>query len=215
MDRAEYVERMVRLPQFQHFGISPAWRPGEKDVDGFVVDEVVRQFHDPRVPHDGGKRVRQMRAAWSYAQRASESRLPGVEDILRIGHYVEPELNSELFFRSENVYIGDSRGAPPRQVGMMIASLAVRLHQSLPLGAATMFPGEWRGLWESLEDPVMPGFFYMVSRISTVDDWYVAFEAVHPFSDGNGRSGKVLHNSLSGTLEDPVLVSDYFKGGNP
>lgn len=36
-----------------------------------------------------------------------------------------------------------------------------------------------------------------------------------PFADGNGRTGKILHNWLLGTLNDPVLVTDYFGGGNP
>jgi fido (protein-threonine AMPylation protein) len=51
--------------------------------------------------------------------------------------------------------------------------------------------------------------------VDTVDEWYLAFEWIHPFRDGNGRTGKVLHNWLNGTLDDPVLVSDYFGAGNP
>lgn len=47
------------------------------------------------------------------------------------------------------------------------------------------------------------------------DEFYVEFEKIHPFVDGNGRTGKILHNWLLGTLGDPVLIKDYFGGGNP
>lgn len=49
----------------------------------------------------------------------------------------------------------------------------------------------------------------------TPDEFYVEFEKIHPFVDGNGRTGKILHNWLLGTLGDPVLIKDYFGGGNP
>ena len=54
-----------------------------------------------------------------------------------------------------------------------------------------------------------------VLRIRTADDWYLAYEWIHPFCDGNGRTGKILHNWLLGTLDAPVLVPDYFGMGNP
>jgi hypothetical protein len=47
------------------------------------------------------------------------------------------------------------------------------------------------------------------------DEFYVEFEKIHPFVDGNGRTGKILHNWLMNSLDDPVLVKDYFGGGNP
>lgn len=45
--------------------------------------------------------------------------------------------------------------------------------------------------------------------------WLRVNPSIHPFYDGNGRTGKILHNWLLGTLDDPVLVYDYFGGGNP
>lgn len=49
----------------------------------------------------------------------------------------------------------------------------------------------------------------------TPDESYVEFENIHPFRDGNGRTGKIIHNWRLGTLAEPVLVKDYFGGGLP
>lgn len=49
----------------------------------------------------------------------------------------------------------------------------------------------------------------------TPDEAYLEFEMIHPFVDGNGRVGKILHNWLNDTLHDPVLVPNFFGGSNP
>lgn len=41
-------------------------------------------------------------------------------------------------------------------------------------------------------------------RISA-QDAYIEFEEIHPFGDGNGRTGKILFNWINGTLMDPVF----------
>lgn len=49
----------------------------------------------------------------------------------------------------------------------------------------------------------------------TADEAYYEFELIHPFEDGNGRTGKIIHNWMLGRLWDPVLVKDFFGCGNP
>ena len=50
---------------------------------------------------------------------------------------------------------------------------------------------------------------------SKADAFYLEFQRIHPFVDGNGRTGKIIHNWILGKLSCPVLIQDYFGGGNP
>lgn len=221
--REEYLARMRHCRPFKDFGITPEWFPGTGDVEGFIHDEVVRQYHDTRIREDGGVRIDWMTAAWAYATRVAslQSRpfFPTMTDVQALGILVEPQMN-RMSFRSENVYIGDGIGAPPRMVGKMMAALLSFAGQVQPVqGRVAAHPDAYRALWRYegvLADRViLADFTDMVSDVETADDWYLAYEAVHPWGDGNGRTGKILHNWLLGTLDDPVLVADYFGGGNP
>jgi len=201
----EYIERMHGCRPFRYFGLTPQWRPGRKDIEGFIHDEVVRQGHDPRVKDDGGVRVDGMRMAWEYATAVAATRLdPTVDDILAIGALIEPKKNGRGF-RDGNVTIAGRLGAPPEAIPLFVK----RLVDALPIAAEQYRIG-------AHPEQMRPDTFKDdVARIRTADDWYLAFEYVHPFFDGNGRTGKVLHNWLMFTLDDPVLVADYFGGGNP
>ena len=220
----EYRKKMLQnCRQFSFFGIQPRWRPGEKDVEGFCHDEVVRQFHDTRDWPDGGKRVVQMEEAWAHAQSVAY-RMPTVSDVLLLGAMIEPEVNKTPSrpngeFRHENVYIGDRLGVYPPFLSQTVELLVARAPKVEP-GLSRAFARGKRlpdvltveGVIGTGEDDE-PGQFETL--VETVDDWYLAYEWIHPFRDGNGRSGKILHNWLNGTLDDPVLVDDYFRQGNP
>lgn len=207
-DITDYVFRMRSARQFQMFNIEPQWAPGTGDIEGFCHDEVVRQFHDTKVKSDGGVRIEWMLSAWQYAQRAAEKGLPTVQDILALGALVEPSMNSTIGFRTMNVYIGNSMGAPPARLKEMVPALVSVAHKAAPIqGRVGPHPDQYRANWGIYED--------LVQKIETADDWYLAYEAIHPFADGNGRTGKVIHNLLLGSLEEPILVADYFGGNNP
>jgi hypothetical protein len=47
------------------------------------------------------------------------------------------------------------------------------------------------------------------------DSFYYEYEQIHPFVDGNGRTGKIVYNYLKGTLLDPQMPPDFYGVGNP
>jgi hypothetical protein len=40
--------------------------------------------------------------------------------------------------------------------------------------------------------------------------WFREYEEVHPFRDGNGRTGSILYNVLNGTMGQPVAPPNYW-----
>ena len=44
---------------------------------------------------------------------------------------------------------------------------------------------------------------------------YKYFEEIHPFSNGNGRVGKILFNWLLGMLHEPQMPPNFFDCANP
>lgn len=207
MDKAEYDNRMRDNRSFRYFGITPKWRPGASDVEGFIHDEVVRQGHDTEVFADGGTRCVWMHNAWEYARTRKELP-PTLDDIRALGPLVEPHHNTIFAFRSMNVYIGDRMGVDPRVLERVMAKLATKVKDIIPSEGVSR-------LRTPLFSEFPETFMAEIDDLETADDWYLAYEWAHPWADGNGRTGKILHNWLLGTLHNPTLVKDYFGGGNP
>ena len=44
---------------------------------------------------------------------------------------------------------------------------------------------------------------------------YHIFQMIHPFRDGNGRTGKILFNWLRGSLNYPEMPPNFFDCANP
>jgi hypothetical protein len=72
----------------------------------------------------------------------------------------------------------------------------------------------WRRCGVRVGSRICPPFYevpVLLERLLSVRDgmtpieFYKEFEMIHPFVDGNGRTGKILLNWMNGTLLDPIF----------
>lgn len=60
-------------------------------------------------------------------------------------------------------------------------------------------PRQVEHLWTAHEHNPMP-----------VEKFYKEFEEIHPFGDGNGRTGKVIYNWMKGSLDKPHFPPNFW-----
>ena len=71
-----------------------------------------------------------------------------------------------------------------------------------------MIGGEVKDDWQNI--PHQMGNLVAAVDDTTPEEWFRHYEEVHPFVDGNGRTGQVLYNFLRGTLHDPEWAPNYW-----
>lgn len=135
----------------------------------------------------GEMSVYRMLTAWEIVT-ANWSKIPiTVGHIIAIGKIIEPEKNANGF-RNMPVLVNGN----PVVTASLIPSAIASIVQTQPRIGGFEFAANYEG------------------PVRLADRWYQDFEEIHPFLDGNGRTGSILWNWLMGTLENPVAPPDYW-----
>lgn len=111
--------------------------------------------------------------------------------------------------------------------------------RKVPIGVGNKFEWHEKAFWERIPellerlitsyyegnlDPkaVLSSMVYynktrkLIKKAKTAEDvFYFHYEDIHPFVDGNGRTGKILYNYLRGTLNDPQMPPNFWNISNP
>lgn len=169
------------------------------DVMDYCAAECKRQ-------RSGEMSVYDMINAWDYASKDEDwlleentlhLTLPFIE---RLGKIVEPHDNAKGF-RTIPIGIWDGytwiEKAKWERVPELLTTLIEAYYEN------RLGPKDW---YKS----------YISSKIeSAEDEFYLEYENIHPFVDGNGRSGKILYNYLKGALDNPVMPPNFWGSSNP
>lgn len=163
--------------------------------------------------HSGEMSVYDMVNAWDYALKDEDWLLEEntlhltLKFIERIGMIVEP-IDNKNGFRTIPIGVTDGMGGWIEKAKWeRVPELLRALLESYYAGLLFDEYGRANG-WHNENSPTF-------KAQNAEDMFYYHYEDIHPFRDGNGRSGKILYNYLKGTLENPVMPPNFWGSSNP
>lgn len=179
------------------------------EIVNYCAQECERQHYGMRVIHGVITSVYDMVSAWDYAtacawgnpepdtdeityedveeELAKQDRVPLVltsEIIAHIGMLVEP-IDNRKGFRKIPIFVGNEEKLKPEFIEKALKDTIDAYYEGRLIPAR-----------------------YMAKTAE--DEFYYQFQFIHPFIDGNGRTGKILYNYLKGTLGSPVLPPNFW-----
>lgn len=180
-----------------HFGAW--WNDTQWDIINYCAEECKRQ-------RSGEMSVYDMVNAWNYAHTIHRY-VPNTLDtslIAVIGSVVEPNDNRSGF-RKVSVWVGSNEKEKAEFIQKDLDTILFLYYQGTLKDYPNLnFGSDNSPLWDAES----------AGPLSAEAWFYYYYETIHPFIDGNGRSGKILYNYLLGTLENPVMPPNFW-GGNP
>jgi len=135
--------------------------------------------------------------AWDYMQNVHDQN-PTYLDldlIAHIGMLVEPVKNRDGF-RTIPIYVGN-------RFEMVEKAPFGRIPTLLEMLINSYYEGE----------PITEMMHPLAK--TPAQQFYYDYENIHPFRDGNGRSGKIIYNYLCGTLNHPIMPPNFWGSSNP
>lgn len=162
--------------------------PAQLGVIEFCSIECSRQA-------SGELSVGDMLNGWHFAALASKwGRKVDLDFIRELGQKVEP-LDNKVGFRRNRIFISDGWETS------LIGSPYEEIERHLALLVESYYDGS-----------LVPSHALAVTK---EDQFYFDYEGVHPFNDGNGRTGKILYNYLRGTMYLPEFPPNFWGISNP